>query len=502
MKTDINNISDTLSALTHVVIGALSLCTLFFCTSCDLAMQPISEIGDGAFYKNGSEVNAAVVACYNGLQAPMRYEWMLTELRSDNARLHTSATTSTDRTMQLDFDQSRISATSEHVYNYWKAVYHNIARCNAVLTHLDAVDEAALRTQYEAEARFIRGYHYFNLVRLFGPVFIVDKRLDAVSALNYERSSIEEVYQFLTSDLQFAADSLPATYAESEKGRATSWAAKGLLAKVRMTQGLYDAETKTLLEDIVKNGGFSLMPTYASVFDTGNELNDEILFTIRYTSGGMGLGSPFGNWFAPLQSGASVINGGGNGYNYPTDDLVSAYSSSDLRRDVTFALDYTNERGQVIDRRYVTKYLSPVVLKEDGDKDWPVLRYADILLLYAEVLNEIDGPAAALPYINLTRERAGLTALTSAQAGNRHQMRMALEKERRLELAYENHRWFDLIRTNRAIEVMTEHWANESYYTSITAETGPIVLTESLILLPMPQKEIDIQQDITQNPGY
>ena len=178
------------------------------------------------------------------------------------------------------------------------------------------------------------------------------------------------------------------------------------------------------------------------------------------------------------------------------------YSSADTRRDATIALDYTNDRGQVVDRRYVTKYLSPVTLKGDGDKDWPILRYADVLLLYAEVLNETEGPAAALPYINATRERAGLTDLTAAQVANKHQMRMAIERERRLELAYENQRWFDLIRTNRVIEVMTEHWATENYYSSITAETGPIILNESLILLPIPQKEIDIQQGITQNIGY
>ena len=475
--------------------------TLLF-ASCNLAMQPISEVGDGAFYQTPEEINSAVVACYNGLQAPMKYEWMLTELRSDNSRLHTSATTSTDRTMQLDFDQSRISATSEHVYNYWKAVYHNIARCNAVLMHCDVVKDAALRNQYEAEARMIRAYHYFNLVRLYGPVFIVDQRLDAVSAQNYERSTVDEVYAFLMDDLTFAIDNLPGEYSADQQGRLTAWAAKAMMAKVRMTLGLYDAQTRDLLKDIIDNGGFSLQTKYADVFDINNELNSEILFAIRYTSGGIGLGSPFGNWFAPLQSGASVINGGGNGYNYPTDDLASAYSSSDTRKDVTFALDYTNERGQVVDRRYVKKYLSPVTLKEDGDKDWPVLRYADVLLMYAEVLNELEGPAAALPYVNKTRQRAGLNDLTALQVANKHQARMAIEKERRLELAYENQRWFDLIRTNRVIEVMQEHWSTENYYADIIAETGALVLTENLILLPVPQKEIDINQAITQNMGY
>lgn len=479
----------------------LTIVGLLFC-SCDLNMQPISEIGDGAFYKTPQEINAAVVACYNGLQAPMRYEWMLTELRSDNARLHTSATTSTDRTMQLDFDQSRISATSEHVYNYWKAVYHNIARCNVVLMHSDVVKDVALKHQYEAEARFIRAYHYFNLVRLYGPVFIVDKRLDAVSARNYERSSVDQVYDFIMDDLMFAKDYLPDAYPEDEKGRLTHWAAEALLAKVRMTRGQIDEDTKTLLEHIIRQGGFDLEPSYAAVFDINNELNKEILFTVRYTSGGIGLGSPFGNWFAPLQSGASVINGGGSGYNYPTDDLVGAYSQADTRKDVTIALDYTDDMGKVVDRRYVKKYLSPVVLKEDGDKDWPVIRYADVLLLYAEVMNELEGPSSAISYVNDVRQRAGLDALEPAETADKHQMRMAIEKERRLELAYENHRWFDLIRTGRVLEVMQEHWNTETYYAAIIEETGPIVLTENLLLLPIPQKEIDINLAITQNVGY
>lgn len=174
----------------------------------------------------------------------------------------------------------------------------------------------------------------------------------------------------------------------------------------------------------------------------------------------------------------------------------------DTRREATIALDYTNDRGQVVDRRYVTKYLSPVILRYDGDKDWPIVRYADILLLYAELVNELEGPSAAMPYVNLTRQRAGLDALDASTIANRHQMRGVIEKERRLELAYENHRWFDLIRTNRVIEVMTNHWNNEIYYADVIAETGPIVLNQNLILLPIPQKEIDIQQGITQNVGY
>lgn len=480
----------------------LPLAFLFLFTSCDLNMQPISEIGEGNFYKNSQEINAAVVACYNGLQAPMEYEWMVSELRSDNSRLYNTATTSTDNTLLFDFDQAKVSATSQRVYDYWKLVYHNIARCNTVLTpkNINIVDDARLKNQFEGEARFIRGYHYFNLVRIFGPVFIVSERISADQARQMDRNTVEEVYQFILDDLKAAVEKLPASYEPAEKGRITSWAAKTLLAKVYMTLGKIDTETRDLLFDIYQNSGHKLLNSYASIYDINNELNDEIIFTIRYKSGGLGLGSPFGNRFAPQQSGSSVINGDGNGYNYPSSNLVTAYTSADTRKDVTLAVNYVNDKGQTIDRRYVKKFLSPVAVKDDGDKDWPVLRFADVVLLYAEVMNELEGVSAALPYLNQTRVRAGIPAVTEVSLPNKHAMRMAIERERRLEFAYENQRWFDLIRTGRVLEVINTHYMNEDYYAELTG-VGP--LKENNILLPIPQKEIDINPAvITQNPGY
>lgn len=468
-------------------------------SSCSLERQPISEIGEGAYYTNDAQLNAAVVACYNGLQEPLLYEWMFSETRSDNARFYTTSTSSVANTAILHYDQSTIETTDDNIYKYWLATYNNIARCNSVLAHLEVVKDSALRAQFEGEARLIRAHHYFNLVRFFGPVVLVTERISADEAKKMERSTIEQVYEQISLDLEQAADLLPWSYDNENLGRVTSWTAKGLLAKVRMTQGLMDKQTEGLLDDIIKHGGFSLQSTYAQVFDIQNEVNSEILFTVRYTGGGMGLGSPFGNYFAPLQSGAFVINGSGMGYNYPTDDLVSAYDPADTRRDATLALSYLNtDNNKTVDRRYVTKFLSPVVLKNDGDVDWPILRYADILLLYAEVENELNGPTAALPYINMTRERAGLSALNDADAPHRHAMRMLIEKERRLELAFENHRWFDLIRTGRVIEVMNNHWASETYYDAVEVP----LLKENALLLPVPQREIDVNPSLTQNPGF
>ncbi|MDR1585780.1 MAG: RagB/SusD family nutrient uptake outer membrane protein [Prevotellaceae bacterium] len=478
----------------------LFACVLLF-ASCDLNLQPISEIGEGNFYQNTDEVYAAVVACYNGLQKPMENEWALTELRSDNSRLYSTATTSTANMLLMNLDQAKATSTNQHVYDYWYYVYHNIARCNTVLKaqNLAVVDNDSIRGVFEGEARFIRAYHYFNLLRLFGPVFIVSERISAEEAKTFDRSPVGDVYDFILEDLKFAAGSLPDKYPAAQKGRITSWAAKSLLAKVYVTLGKIDSETKELLKDIYENSGHKLETSYEKVFDAKNELNDEIIFTIRYISGGINLGSPFGNYFAPLQSGSAVINYSGNGYNYPTTGLTQAYTKNDSRRNATIALDYVDDLGNTVVRSYVTKYLSPVTLKEDGDKDWPVIRFADMILLYAEVVNELDNPAAALPFINETRTRAGLNELKERDVPNKHEMRMAIEKERRLELAYENHRWFDLIRTERVLEVVNSHYANEVFYEEVPG-AGP--LTSQTVLLPIPQKEIDINPHISQNPGY
>ncbi len=471
-----------------------------------LERQPISEIGEGSFYKTQEHIESAVVACYNGMQAPLEYEWRFTETRSDNSRYYTYATNTTENATIIHYDLSTIETTDDNIYKYWLANYHNIARCNTVLEHLDVVADADLHSQYEGEARFIRGYHYFNLVRLFGPVVLVTERISAAEAQGHGRSSIEKVYGQIEEDFTKAAELLPDAYAPEMAGRATSWAAKGMLAKMRITRGLYDETTEALLEDIKDHSGAELQDSYELVFAIDNEMNSEILFAVRYTGGGLGLGSPFGNYFAPNNSGAAVVNGSGRGFNYPTIDLVSAYSSGDLRRDVCLRTFYTKEDGTIVSGKgaaYACKYTSPVVLKNDGDKDWSVLRFADILLLYAEVENELKGAEAALPYINKTRHRAGLEDLTTADVPNRQAMRMAIEKERRLEFAFENQRWFDLVRTNRVVEVMNAHWSSSgSDYDEFYSNLHTITLTKEQLLLPVPQKERDINPNLTQNVGY
>ena len=279
--------------------------------------------------------------------------------------------------------------------------------------------------------------------------------------------------------------------------------------------GLYLLENKkadavTLLTDVKDNSGYSLQSNYANVFSTTNEMNSEILFAVRFKSGGIGLGSHFGNTFAPLGSGSAIINGDGDGLNYPTADLDTA-TNGDLRKPTLIGVYGTGTNAKL----YVKKYLFPVTLVDDGESDWPVLRYADILLMMAEAKGYTQ---ESLDLINSVRSRAGLPNYTMSTVTSVAQFELALSNERRIEFAFENQRWFDIVRFNTtlttltAVQIMKDHFADE-YYNHYRLYVAPAptlnelytnVSTNNRLLLPIPQREIDTntQLVIEQNPGY
>lgn len=480
-----------------VILAMISL-------ACDdlLDLNPVSEIGEESFYKTSEEINKAVIGCYNGLQEPLLYEWTLTELRSDNTQMFIESSSAVYPEYR-ELDSYTQTTLNPVVNSYWQACYHDIALTNQVLAKIDVVENEDMKAQYESECRFIRAYHYFNLVRLFGPVILVDESISGDEAKTMSRSSVESIYQFLETELTTAAAGLPDSYSSGEAGRVTSWAAKALLAKVYLTEAKY-SEASTLLSGIIASSPYSLLPNYANVFDTGNEMNEEILFAVRFMSGNVGLGSPFANWFAPLTSGSNVVNGDGRGLNYPTASIMSSYEEGDLRKDVCFHENYLNKDNDVVvDKAFINKYMYDVVDLYDAENDWPVIRYADVLLMYGEALNELQGAVAALPYLNQVRERAGLDDYTEATITNKYQFRLALENERRHEFAFENHRYFDLLRTGRVVPVMNEHFQTEAYYNDPgKPEFNVAPIEEWQTILPIPQREIDINTALTQNVGY
>ncbi len=473
--------------------------------SCDetLDIDPESEIiSKYKVLKTDAQVRASVVGAYNGLQAPMETEWMLTELRSDNTVQGTPTSTNTQNQEFNQLDLFFLLPTHARVYDYWLATYHNISRINTSLHSMSAVTKETDRNILTAECRFLRAYHYFNLVRLFGPVFIETENVTPAQARKIDRSPVADVYALIIDDLKYAAEStdLPVKRSDADLGRVSRYAAQGLLAKVYLTLGELN-NARPLLESLM--GKHSLLP-YASVFSIQNEMNDEILFAIRYKSGGFGIGSPFANRFAPAQSGSSVINGDGSGWNFPSYDFMSnAYEVGDARRDVTVDVYGTGDWP----KNYNKKYLSQVQTTYDAENDWPILRYADIVLMLAEVINEQDGHTGALPLINEVRAvhgNLGPLTMVNSQA----ECRLAIEKERRVEFAFENQRFFDLVRTGRAVAVLNNQIFNSdaAFYNRYKTDKPDAsrIVKEWQLLLPIPQREIDANNKIviTQNFGY
>ncbi len=505
---------------------------LFSCNKM-IDVYPQSNLSTGTYYSNLDEVKAGLTGCYNGMQRSLFNEWQFTELRSDNAKQGAPGSTASANRDLSDLDMFIPATTQQQIYNYWLATYNNIRNCNIVLQKLGVVYDPATgvitfnaitipisetdRKQLAGEAMFIRAYHYFNLVRLFGGVFLVHEPISPTQAKTVNRSTVADIYKLIVADLVTAASSMNGlTYAQTiatdlgkaSLGRATRWAAKGMLGKVYLTLNR-KADAITQLQDVITNSGYSLQGTYASVFSIGNEMNSEILFAVRYKAGGLGLGSPFGNTFAPLGTGSTIINGDGDGLNYPTAEL-DTLTNGDLRKPTLIGVTGTGTAA----KWYVKKYLFPVTLVDDGESDWPILRYADILLMMAEAQGYTPG---SITLLNSVRPRAGLADYTTTSIASVAQFEQALSTERRIEFAFENQRWFDLLRFNTTMTTVTaeqsmkDHFADEyfSHYRTYLPPTPTLAelqgyVKKDRLLLPIPQHEIDTntQLVIEQNPSY
>lgn len=500
-----------------------------------IELKPQSNVTVENYYHNYEEVKVALTGCYNGLQKPLETEWMMTELRSDVSKQGSPGSTSVANIELNDLNTYLENSSHSQVYNYWYYTYKNIRSANYVLRSL-GVDYAngqitlgeptaqmddVQRKQLAGEALFIRAYHYFNLVRLFGGVFILTRSEDPAALKSINRSSVEECYKLITADLQAAKDWLsPKTYsamAQEDMGRATTWAAKSLLAKVYLTTNR-KADALPLLDDVINNSGHDLLANYADVFSISNEMNKEIVFAVRYKAGGLGLGNYMANSFAALNSGSAIVNGNGSGLNYPTDNMVAKYivpstGFADKRKAAT--IDKYNTLN------YVKKFLSPVMLKNDAENDFPVIRFADVLLMKAEALG-FD--PVSVDIINRIRMRAGagvypgtgsFTAAfyqypaSGAEAITATTFLTKLLDERRIELAFENHRLFDLTRTGQFVAAMQGYYASEydAHYKKFKPAILLADLQQNIItrpLLPIPQRELDTNNEIAieQNNGF
>jgi starch-binding outer membrane protein, SusD/RagB family len=451
-------------------------------------LAPVSSVNADNFYRNAQDIELGVLTAYDALQSIGQYGQYFIyfmEVSSDNS-FQSSITTSGG--VFGDFDVWRVVPTNAVLDKTWKDCYVGIQRCNIILNRIEPISmDETLKASRKGEMKFIRALTYFNLVRIWGDVPLVIQEIeDPFDAFQQGRTDKDLVYQQIIKDLQEAIDELPLI--PTDIGRVSRGAAQTLLAKVYLTQKKY-SEAIVLLKEVLNSHQYRLLDNFASVFSTQNENNQESIFEVQFKKGGLEEGSPYANLFAP--SGASQLIGNVGttmGENLPTDGLFNTYSANDLRRNATI--------GKLLDNRlYAEKYRDTPFQDRDGENNFIVLRYADVLLMLAETLNETQyiPEGEAFDYLNEIRLRANLPALTATELPNQNAFREAVWKERRLELAFENHRWFDLLRTGKAIEVMNQH----------TSPNGKVIIELHQLLLPIPQSQIDTNPDkIFQNTGY
>lgn len=470
------------------LIGLILTCS--FCNSCSdfLNQEPSSNGSVPAFYKTEADIAQGVAAAYNALMATSQYGAnfiYLMEIRSDNT--NTESITNSGG-IYGDIDLFRETSYNTVLDNTWVGCYDGIKRCNIVLDHLPDVPMAdEIRNKYKGEMLFLRALTYFNMVRLWGDVpLVIHYYEDPFQAFSLTRTPVNKVYDQIISDLVDAANLLPEKVDPTRVGATRSGSANTLLGKVYLTLKDYNNVVHTL-KKVIDSNQYTFMSDYAEIFNVENKNNAESIFEIQYTDAIADLGSAFANLFAPIGSSEVTKSvGGTEGNNEPTEEFYLSYSENDLRRDVSI--------GKLSDGRiYCKKFVKAPVLANQSDANFIVLRYTDVLLMYAEALNEIEysGTGEALKYLNSVRKRAGLPFYTKDEINNQASFRNAIMKERRYEFAFENQRWFDLLRTGNAVKIMN------------ASANGEFTVEPYQLLFPIPQSQIDAAPDkMIQNNQY
>ncbi len=475
--------------------AVLIMIVLSSCGKNFVDLKPISSITTSNFYQSADDFKNAVNGAYGALQSAGTYgsdSYVFAEIRSDNSVPVASGSV----TDQDEFDRFYIRTTNPYINGRWSDSYRAISRCNAILGRIDGITmDNALKSRYIAESKFLRALFYFNLVRTFGDVPLVLKEItNPDEGYTYGRNPKADVYAQIEKDLGDAEQTLPTTYTGSDVGRATQGAAKAILGRVLLTEKKYP-QAAAKLKEVIDLNLYNLLPVYADFFKVSNKNSKESIFDVQYKSGGVGQGNSWPNSFAPQNSGNAVIQFGGAGNNAPTDDLVNEYETGDQRKAATVATSYVNAGGVTIPGNFVKKYYDVPATANDNGNNIPVIRYADVILMYAECLNEAGYQAGgdAFGYLNAVRNRAGLGSLSVSDVPDQAAFRLAMEHERRVEFAFENLRWYDLVRTDRAIPVINGK----------SAQIKPVnPVTQQNLVFPIPQSQIDINKSkITQNEG-
>ena len=472
------------------------------------------------FWKSQDDAVKGVYACYSGIQqyACYGHSWQFITARSDESY---SQSPFVELAIFTRFIQTNpnffISSFA------WNDYYRTIYRTNQVLTHVPDIQmDATLKKRLLAETRFVRALMYFDLDSFFGNVPLI--LTESVVTTRARQATPAEVEAQVIADLTAAIPDLPLTYSGADRGRATKGAAQALLAKMYMQQRKW-AEASALFTQIISSNTYSLVPNYLDNFTETNENNNESLFEVQYTGSPLDVGQGQDNASAseaydrpnffgpPIYSFSDV---------QPRRWLLDAYTDStaalapgsttkhriDPRRDISIISSVNPDRfygktfqelGYNPSQQYWRKYLNDRTRTTPENFtsgiNFRVIRYADVLLLQAEALNELNQPAAAVPLVNQVRQRVGLAPIV-AVGFSQSSLRLYMRNERGRELAGEGQRWFDILRWG-----LLDNQAGLDDLKTRDSDFANFVLGKSK-LLPIPQSDIDIDPNIKQNPGY
>lgn len=499
-------------------------------TSCNLDEPTYAKTTSKNFYKTQSQVEEALTGAYLQLRTTWN-EYALNfyfvgDCSTDDALKGSS---DGDRAEVMELQNFTVYTTNGEVGRRWEILYRLINRCNEVIAYAPtATGDKTLLKRYENEAKALRAFVYYSLVTTFGGVPLLTQPMTPTEILKVPRASKEDIYAQIIQDLTDASE-LPAKkeYSEAEQYHATRGFAKTMLAKTYMFLGDYVNAEKVLHDIVEVDGDYALLPDYGmnwrkeyensseSVFELPNKIQDKSIAT----------GTNVPHFFTSRD----VTGYQGYGFHVPTTDLFNAFDKDDPRQTYVFTRTgdrYIGDAQPQDNHQSATGFHDYKMTVPTADKQgydvWMIsynirmIRYADVLLLYAEALNENGKPQEALHYLNMIRQRARNTSpmdprkdmqayvppTTSASlpditTTNKDELRRAIWHERRVELAMEGWRRDDLMRQHRFGEVM------RAYAAKYNVQKGRAFDDNRDYLLPIPQGEIDKSNNIlTQNPGY
>lgn len=478
-----------------------SLAALLLVTGCSkLEEDPASFLTTEQFYNDEKQATAAVNGAYRKLyeSGQSLYNSLFqigVEMATDDYVAGPRARNPHVRAISgLTHD-----ASNDRMEQLWKQSYDAINASNIVVDRVAQIADdkisAAGRARIINEARFLRALHYFNLVRWFGPVPVVLHEATSPKGedLYVEKATEDAVYQQIIQDLT-AAEALPATYGGADVGRAASGAAKSLLAKVYLTRKQWP-EAAAKSKEVIDAGTYGLFADFADVFNTATKNGREHIFSAQFR----GNFNYQGNSLASRSAPANIpgINGDYADAIHRPGGLYESFTDNDRRKAVTFVTQMVSPLdGKTYNvEPHFFKYYDPAVVGNQGQssKNLPIIRYAEVLLIYAEALNEASGAPTAQAYwaLDEVRRRAGIAPLQDiAPALSQAQFRDSVFQERRKELVYEYQRWFDLVRRGA------------DYYVATLKAAGKTTAAPKHLHFPTPQRELNLNPKLTQHPDW